>query len=1163
MQLNTNKTGCISCLPTEVKTSPPGSALKKAYLWNYFRLIFIVMLGLVVSLNTVAKSPNPKITLNRKNSTLQEVFKEIQRQTKYAFVYNNEMMRETKRINIDVKDASLDQVLGILFKDQPVTYSLVDQIIVVKRRYSDKATDTAKSVSSAERMEVYGQVLDELSKPIPRASIVIKKSGATTATDNNGNFYLSEVPVNSMLLVTCVGYEPQTIQAQKNEKIYASLKIAPNSLDESIVVAYRTTTQKSNVGALTVVKGEQIQSLPNRSFDKSLQGLVPGLVVTAGSGQPGSAPASFVLRGIATGGNPYLGESFRNPLIVIDGVPVTQDPATSVINSNGGVPAISNPMAQINPSDIESITVLKDAAAASLYGSKASNGVLIVTTKRGKTGKTNIIFRHQTDVASRLEGKVKTLNKDQYLELLKESYKNSDPLATDESIMTDLYNKFPVYIKSPGDTSFYPQDNWVDALYDKHALTTANELSISGGTLKTNYYINFEYTKQNGVVKKTGYDRKSLRVNVDNRLTPWLKMGINSMFSYNTQNFNGFNGQELYISPLLPIRDINKEYIYNYTWGLGYNEANFVPNPVAESELNINRYVAYRGLSSLNVTVTPTKYLTLNSTLGFDFMLNETKQKNHPNFVVNNDPAPGVGRVMEENYRSANIISTNTLQFNKTFGGHGFQLMLGQEAQIRNSKFLYAQVLGIGDNPSQDEVRGGTSLIASAQTYKQNQVSYFSQLNYDFKNRYFFSGSIRRDGSSQFGGNVRFGSFWSAGAGYVITEEPWVKANLPWLNFFKVRGSIGSSGNSSAISNSLRYDLLSIVTSLGNTAVFPKIGVSPANPGIQWESTITRNFGAEIRIWESRVSLEADLYVRKTNNVIADNILLPGATGYNYYTDNIGDLKNKGIEFSLTYNAIRSKDFNWTVSAKWSKNSNRLVKAYYPSQTVYGAGTLINEVGQEYNSFYLPTWAGVNQANGRPQWIDSSTGKPTENYYAAKRTVVGKAQPDGFGSLSNHFRFKNIELSAMIFYQYGSEVFFGAGSLLANDGVFPYMNQTTASLDRWQKPGDVAANPRRLLNGSVQTSNGVEYDMGTYASTRYLYDGDFIRLANINIAYNFPQRLIQPIHVSSLRIFVQGNNLATWTRYSGRDPENINAFGSGDLLYPVSRSFSIGAQVGF
>lgn len=1166
MQLNKTKAGSGSCLKNEVKASPPEHDFRKNNWWSYFKILIIFFFGVFSYGYSIAGEPNPKITINKKNSTLQELFREIQKQTKYAFVYNNEMMRETKRISIDVKEASLEQVLSIVFKDQPVTYSIVDKIVVVKRKVQERVEQTLDtSRGYGEMIEVFGQVVDEQSNPIAKATVSAKNiKYLATASDVNGRFYFKEAPRNAVLIISCIGYETITINVQ-NKAIKATLKVSANKLDESLVVAYRSTTQRANTGSVSVVRGDQILTQPNMSFEKSLQGLVPGLVITPGSGQPGGSVTNFMLRGIASGGDPSKGAS-RNPLVVIDGIPITQDPIGSPYLIPGGEIPVGNPMAQINPSDIESISVLKDAAATSLYGSRASNGVLVITTKKGNSGKTVFSFRHQTDLAERLEGKIKTLNQQQYLELLQEAYHNSRPHWTDAMIMTDLYAKFPILVSKPGDTSFYPQANWVGALYNKQALTSTNELSISGGSIKSTFYLNLQYSKQDGVIKKTDYDRKSLRFNFDNRLNSWMKIGMNSSFSYNVQNFVERFGTDALISPLLPIKNRNNEYFYNYNYGLSGYSGRRSPNPAAQLDYNINKNTGYRGTSALTATLYPTSFLTFSSSLGVDFLYNETKQKVHPYFILRGASAPGVGSVTEQAYRNVVLIISNLLQFDKTFGKyHNIKVLLGQEAQEKTNKFIYSELIGIADNPSQEEAFGANVKSQSLRN-KQTLLSYFTQLNYGYRDKVFLTGTVRRDGSSQFGSNNQFGTYWSTGLSWIISEEPIFKQQLPWINIFKIRGSIGSSGNSSAIPSYLKYDPLLLVPLGSSTLVVPNTGATPGNRSIQWESTVTWNSGVEIGLLKNRLTLIADFYTRKTSNLISDEVPLPLATGFYQYSANIGDIKNTGIELNLTTSVISKRNFNWTINAMWSRNRNRLTKSTVPRKYIINQPGIINEVGREFNSYYLPEWHGVNPENGRPMWIDSTTGKPTEEYNLARRIIAGKAQPDGILSVTNTLRYKEFDLSFRFHYQYGSQINFNAGSQYQNDGLFPYNNQILAALDRWTKPGQNAKNPRRLLSANAPAPNGgtgVVYDQGTEPSTRYIYDGSFLRLSTITLGYNFSKTLLNKLHISSLRMYIQASNIATWTKYGGNDPENINAFGGGSLLYPIPKTLSGGIQLDF
>jgi TonB-linked SusC/RagA family outer membrane protein len=1100
-----------------------------------------------------------RITLSEKNVPLTKIFKELNRQTGYEFFYNADLLDKAAKVSVDVKDATIEQVLTICFANQPLAFTIQDKAIVVKEK-PIVTTEPKQPSQPPPPITVKGRVTNETGEAV-QATVTVKGTSNATATNDNGEYTLNNVDEKATLVISGVNIE--TYEVKINSRVTINITATTKIREgEEVVVAYNKISTRSNVGAVTVIKGEQIATLPNRSFDKSLQGLVPGLLVTSGSGQPGGPTSNFILRGIATGADLNTSMTARNPLIVIDGIPVLQEPPGAQTDFTN---KITNPLAQLNPSDIETISVLKDAAAVALYGSQASNGVILVTTKRGKAGKTVFSFRHQSDLSSALEGNIEMLNQAEYLELLIESYRNANPAlySNDEAVLSDLRRNFPIIINSPGDTSFYPQADWAGALLRNDAITISNQISMSGGNDKSNFYLNFEYTKQNGVAKRTGYDRKSMRFNYDYRPTSWFKIGLNTALSYNVQEYSnpGFNSflKATAISPLIPIRSINGDYIYQYAAGLGNPDPGILSsNPVAQSELDINQSTAFRGLSSLSAEVKFSKNISFSSILGTDFMLNEAKEKNHPLVSVVK------GNIKEQLYRTLGLVNTNLLQYKTNWNSsHSLGLLVGQETRIQNAKYIFVSKSDISDNPNQDQLLGGNNIeVASGNVSKQNLLSGFAQVNYGFKEKFFLSGSLRSDGSSRFGKNTRFGTYWSAGAGWVVTSESFMKTTRRWLNFFKLRGSMGPAGNSAAMTDQLRFDRLSLATFLGGVTVYPAVG-NPGNPSIQWEETFTWDAGLEMRFLKERVSFTADIYTRKTKNLIAYDIGTVLGTGYYRLTDNIGDIKNNGIELSISTAIIQQGSFRWSLSANWSRNSNRLTKSFLP-EVLVGGTYLINKVGYEYNSFYLPEWAGVNPDNGRPMWIDT-TGKPSEDFNAAKPSIVGKAQPDGFGSLSNQFSYKGLSFSVSFYYQYGSHVY--AEPKLQNDGnsnFDPYLNQSKTALNRWQKPGDVATNPRRLLNGqAVMPGSGTMIDVGGAVSTRYLFDGDFIRLSNISLGYDFPKHWINRLHLSNAKIYLQANNLATWTRYSGQDPENVGPSGTGSILYPQTRSYSLGLNINF
>lgn len=1090
--------------------------------------------------------PGRNVTITNSHISLRDVFNVIEKQTGVVLFFG---------------DLNISQLVGVKFVATPVEEALAEMLpplgltyeyvkgnrdkIFIRSIVGERKKDTVMVIS------VSGVVTDDKGAPLPGATVRVKGTRLGTATKANGMFTLSRAGADDVIQVSYTGFIMAEVALDGRASVRVQLKPGDNNLDETVVTAYGTSTQRALTGAISIVKGEEIQTLPNRSFDKSLQGLVPGLLVTSGTGQPGGGVSNFVLRGIATAGDFQNGSTVRNPLIIIDGIPISQD--QNQIYIDGTKTPINNPLAQINTSDVETINVLKDASAIALYGSRASNGVIVITTKKGRIGKPVFSFRTQVDIATRSQGKVKPLNERQYLELLYETYRNSNPASwTDAAIKADLLTKFPYLINAAGDSSFYPEQDWNKELFSSHALTTSNELSMSGGNEKSNYYLNLEYTKQNGVVRKTGYDRKSVRFNFESYPEKWLKVGINTSLSYNVQDYQGaLNGSaggplSMMMSPLNPVRLQDGTLIMNYKWGNVYSSPMFA-NPVAEMQYNLYNNTSYRGISRVYGEVSLLKYFKWNSSLGVDYTMTEAKEKIDPRLYDISLNGMG-GRIEERDARNANIITTNILRFERTFNAdHVISVLLGQEAQIRTQKVLAVAVTGLAF-PFYDQINspGVVPLRQSGYTNKETLQSFFGQANYGFKNKYFLSASTRTDGSSRFGDDRRYGLYWSAGAGWLASSEHFMKKALPVISYLKLRGSIGAAGNAGAINAVTRFDALQAGKYNGGTAVFPI--TTPGNQDVRWEQTFTWDAGLDAKLLNDRFSVAADFYERNTSDLLY-TIQLPQSSGYYQVLANIGKMRNRGVEFAFAVDIIKRRDFTWSIAGNWATNKNLLVKANTNTES-FSTAELYNKEGENFNSFYLRKWAGVNPENGMPQWIDS-TGKPTEDYNAAKREFVGKPQPDGFGSVTNSFSYKGVELSVNFYYQYGYQIY--NADRMVGDGYIPYMNQDVRALDRWRRKGDIASNPLRKLNNSA----------GRRASSRYLYSGDHIRLQNATIAYSFPKTVTERLHINMLRVFVQGYNLALWSRYPGQDPNNVNSGGTTGYAYPMQRSYSAGLNVNF
>ncbi|MGN7722625.1 SusC/RagA family TonB-linked outer membrane protein [Chitinophaga sp. 22620] len=1091
-----------------------------------------------------------KVTLKAEQVALKSVMKDIEKQTGLYFMYSaTGSLRVNDPVSITVTDAKLEDVLETLMKNRGISWTIMDKAIVLKA-VAVKPKENKESLFRT----VSGSVLDKDGQPLPGATVQIKGTNIGTTTSGTGSFSIMNVPAKQLVIqARYTGFEPEEKVLGTEASTVFYLKPSISNLDETVVVAYGTSTKRSVTGAVSTVKGADIKSLPNRSFDKSLQGLVPGMRISGGTGQPGAGLSNMIVRGISTGTEVLGGSSVRNPLVVVDGMQVTQETFTRMAATDAYTP-LSNPLAQINPDDIAEISVLKDAAAIALYGSKASNGVILVTTKRGRVGKPKFVFSHQTDAAVRPSSIPKMLNQAEYLELLYETYRNTDPVGwTDEAITSDLYKKFP-YQVSGNDTNFYAQPDWKREIYRNPAITLSNNLSISGGTPAQTYYINFEYTKQNGIVKKTGYERASVRFNLDNKVTDWLKFGMSSMFSYNVQEAGyqsegpvaGAPSTDV-LSPLLPVRKSDGQYLNIYEWGNYYNSRQ--PNPAMEVDYNFNRTIAFRGLTTVNADVSFLRHFNFNTQLGVDFMQTENKERLDPRLDY-----PVGGKIEDYNTRNANILWINTLKFQTQIGlQHHIDVLAGQEAQIRNSKITNISAKGAygnTTNPYYTDVSNPEYAIenASSVTGKNTTLSQFVLLNYDYKKKYYVSGSWRRDGASVFGDANPFGNYWSLGGAWIVSEEPFMRSVGHIVNFFKLRGSIGLAGNAAAVNPLLKYSLLDRTLYLNAPVVWNRS--TPGNPYIKWEKTNQWNAGLQTAFFNSRVTADVDMYYKYTKDLLY-RIVLPSFAGYAGVTENIGDIRNSGLEISVAGNIIQEKNFRLNLRGNWSKNSNKLIKA---NKNVYSVSNIIsNEEGREMNSFYLPIWVGVNPENGQPLWYDASM-KPTGDYNKAAKQFVGKSQPDGFGSVTSTISWKNFELQAMFYYQYGGHFYNNLNSMLLDDGLYPYHNVPVTALDRWRKPGDHAANPVRKLNN---------INPGYLNSTRYLQKSDYIRFQNLKFTWQLPHAWLTLAKLETVNLYAQANNIALWSRADDVDPDIINPGGVGGFAYPNSKTYSIGVNVSF
>ena len=977
---------------------------------------------------------------------------------------------------------------------------------------------------AAAQMQISGTVTgveDGLS--IPGVSVVVKNNPTIgTTTDIDGKYSLTVPSETQALVFSFVGMFKQEVAINGRTVIDVQLEEEVLAMDEVIVVAYGVKKKEAVSGAVDVVKAEKLQEIPTTSFDKALQGNISGLQTVSSSGQPGSV-AEVRIRGIGSfsAGN--------EPLYIVDGVPVI----TGDLSQESST---TNVLATLNPSDIASVSVLKDATATSLYGSRASNGVILITTKSGHKGDTKITFTAQYGLSSRTTNNFEVLNADEYRMLEYEAYINRGDSPA------DAYNA----AYDPLDDTHYDED-WVEEAFLDDAVTQSYELKASGGNEETQFYLSGSYFDQEGIALGSGMTRYTGRLNLDHKVGNKFKMGTKITGSYTNQT-TPMTDAAYFASPvvgayLLPptIPARNDDGTPNFDFAT-MGGANFV------GIIEYNDYVAHmtRMLNSTYLQYDILENLTFKTNLGIDYF--NIDEIFYDDMRSPGNTAQGIGRATEAFAKQTNLINTNTLIWNETFAEvHNVDILLGQEAQ----KEIYSDATVASENFPSYKLRqisaGANPVTADGSATEATLMSYFSQLNYNFNNKYYLTGSFRRDGSSRFGADHKWANFWSVGGSWRITEENFM-SGIDILTSLKLRASYGTSGNSDI------DDFASVGLYGFGDAYNSQPGSGPtqiSNPDLRWEKNENMNIGFDFIIM-STINGSFEYYQITTSDLLM-NVPLSLTSGFENTLQNVGAMKNQGYEFTISADILRTaglqSDFKWFLDFNFTSNKNEITELYDGEDII--AGTKIRREGEPYQTFYMQEWAGVNPANGAPLWYDED-GNIVDTY-GGNKIIVGNADPDYYGGLTNTFAYKGFQLSAHFYYQYGNEIYDNTSRIVASDGAFMNMNQSRVQLNRWTTPGQITDTPIRVA-GNGSNSNQM--------STRWLEDGSFVRLRNVKLSYTLPEKYSSKAMLSNVLIYVQGTNLYTWTNYSGLDPEQL-LDGTAWFAYPNAKTWTIGLNMTF
>ncbi len=969
---------------------------------------------------------------------------------------------------------------------------------------------------------------------LPGVSVIIKGTTTGSSTNIDGK-YAIDAKSTDILVFSFVGMQSQEVLVGDQNVIDIVLSALSVGMDEVVVVAYGSQRKRDLTGSVAGIKSEQLENVPIPSFENALQGQTAGVQINTSS-RTGEAN-SVRIRGTSS-----IGASSQ-PLYVIDGVP-----QGDYIIGYTGNNTQQSPLANINPNDIESIQVLKDAASSSLYGARASNGVILITTKRGKAGKTQIDFSYYGGILKETNT-FDVLNGTQFAELWNESNFNAG-------------DSDPQILGSPEEQI---NTNWWDAVSRTGSIHEWS-LSARGGNEKTQFYTGFSYRQEEGYTIGDEFDRLSTRVNVDHKFSEKLKFGSNIGFSRvvnqrisNNNSVSSPSTSAFLNYPNVPIYGDGSE-LYGpegtFYDGRGVNVFNNIAyNLVKEDEENSHEAITIRPFINLFAEYEIIPDLVFRSEWGLDYI--DVSEKVF--WGVNSGDGGGSGGIGQAlSYRRTNWIQTQTLRYSKTFNEvHNFSALLGfsyQETRSENSN-VTGEGFPNNDLSSLDNAanitNGGSSISDVALD------GYFSRINYNYDNKYFAEFSLRRDGSSRFGENDKYAYFPAGSLAWVVSDEDFLSEN-EWLTFLKVRTSYGLTGNS---------EVLSDATSEATGANFPsrglyiggsdyagQPGLAPsqlANPDLKWEQTAQFNVGLNIGLFNNRVELEADYYIKKTKDLLL-NVILPSVSGYEDYFDNIGKLENKGFEFNLnTRNFV--KDFKWNTNFNIAFNRNKITNL--DGQIITNGISRAIE-GEPIGVFFTVKYAGVDPDNGNALYYDLD-GNKTSTYSDEFRQIVGDPNPDFTGGLTNTFSYKGVDLSVLLQFVYGNDIYRDAGRFVSNNANSIW-NQSVDQLNRWQKPGDITDVPRaELFSGN-----------GSGRSSRWIEDGSYLRVKNITLGYTLPKTIVERLHLRNVRIFAQAQNWFTFDDYSGHDPEvssegTVN-IGQGQDFFqaPPSKTLTFGVNIG-
>lgn len=1080
--------------------------------------LMIIMLLRFCIYATAQDTNDQRITLLAGSVSLASVLKHIEKQTNKRFNYSESELNTDEKVSVNYNEAPLNQVLGQLFSGRGFSWRMIDNGIYLRKDPEPAMTKPLKdSGNLAPVMVVTGSVADEKGQPLIGATIKVINSGRGTLTDEKGRFRITDVPVNATIMVSFTGFTEQRVLIRNRTDFSVFLKPAVSLLDGTVIIGYGTTTQRYNTGSINKVTGKEIEQQPVANPLTALQGRMPGVFITNTNGLPG-ANVKIQIRGI----NSIVTNSDAgggSPLFIVDGVPFTNVPLNSTNGFMAGANGNLSPLNSINPNDIESVEVLKDADATSIYGSRAANGVILITTKKGKAGKTILDINLYTGM-EKATNLVKSLNTPQYLEMRKAAFANDSITPT---------------ISNAPDLLLFDPNQYTDIqklILGNSSNVTNAQVNVSGGNNSTRFILGGSFWNEGTIYPgDLNYHRGGIHMNIEHN-SPDNKLFVSLTGNYTSDKNNSLSQPiaGLQLAPNYPVYDSSGK--LNWVGGdnpLAYTKQSSTSKTNALIGNGIFRYSILPDLNAqISLGYTNTNFNTILTT---------------PLSSLNPNAFNPISKATYGNNGVTTYIVEPQLNYTRQIAQGRLQALLGGTWQYTNTSGSLIQGQSYSNDGLLKDQASAAKLVNPSSNYTEYKyVSLFARMNYNWQNKYILNAVFRRDGSSRFGPDKRFGNFGSGGLAWLFSNEDFVKEIFPFLSYGKLRASYGLVGNDQITD----YAYLSTYRTSG---VYQSLtGLIPsriANPDYSWEVTRKLEVAMELGFINDRVLLTANWFKNKSNNQLV-GYPLPTQTGFSSYQANLpATIQNTGTELLVNTVNIKSAHFNWKSSFNLSFIDNKLLSFPGLAGTSYANKYIEGKSVSIVKGYHF---TGIDPNTGLPQFATADSSKKNAPSMATDFAVMGKTLPEYYGGISNTFTWKGLELNFLFQFvkQEGNSPSFwpGSGRLLPPE-----------ALNRWQKKGDITDVP---VASTVSIYNAAGTASVAFTnSDRFWTDASYIRLKNLMLSYSLPLKLIQQIKLNQCRIYLQGQNLWTITNYKGSDPEIPSA----RYIVPTLRVICAGLQI--